>query len=1030
MTACLFLRRTALVGLCVSASLAARAADAPSFNRDVLPILSDNCFACHGPDAKQAKGGLRLDLRDSAMKPAKSGETAIVPGKPAASALVKRIETKDADQLMPPADSHKQLTSVQKDVLKQWIATGAKYEAHWAFVPPVKAPPPAVAGATHPIDRFILARLAQENLKPSPEAAKHTLIRRVSYDLTGLPPTTADLNAFLADRSPDAFEKVVARLLKSDHFGERMAMWWLDAARYADTDGYQADATRSNWPWRDWVVAAFNANMKFDQFTREQFAGDLLPNATPEQRLATCFHRNHMTNGEGGRDPEESRVDYVIDRVNTVGTVWLGLTFNCVQCHAHKYDPLPHADFYRLAAFFNSIDEDGKAGGGAKPYLSYQSPLASRSVTEAQALVDERKPREAEARKAAETPFADWLAAQAKAVAQGFSAWHPLRASELESIEGTRLVQEADAIVQATGPNPNHEDYRVAGPVKLARVTGLKLEVLPHASHTGGGLSRGKSGEFILTDIKVQVRRRGSSQIRDVLVTGAVADAAADRKGAREYGDIKGVLDDDPRNGWTTKGLDPKQPRTAVFALAEPLLLDADEELIFELRHRSTLGDANIGRFRVSATDQAGDAIRSVGPAPLEQLAAAKLTDLAALDTKLRAKLFNQFLADHVPYQVEKAALDRANRQLGEVKAAAQKLNVMVLAERKEPRTTHILLRGVWDKHGEKVERGVPAAVAPWPANSDKTRLGLANWLTARDNPLTARVVVNNLWAMLFGNGLVRTPEDFGLQGERPTHPELLDWLAVEFMESGWDVKHILQVMATSATYRQSSVASPALLARDPENRLLARAPRFRLPAWMLRDGALRSSGLMNAALGGPPVRPHQPDGVWEEIFMGRFKYEPSEGAAQYRRSLYAFWRRSIAPTFLFDSAQRRVCEVRTPRTNTPLQALTLLNDETFLEASRALAAGILRAAIKPEDRLAEIYRRVVARPPGAKETAVLQREFDRALALYRTKPDEATKLLAGAQFKTDSKLNAAELAAYTIVASLAFNLDEAITHE
>ena len=1030
MTACLFLRRTALVGLCVSASLAARAADAPSFNRDVLPILSDNCFACHGPDAKQAKGGLRLDLRDSAMKPAKSGETAIVPGKPAASALVKRIETKDADQLMPPADSHKQLTSVQKDVLKQWIATGAKYEAHWAFVPPVKAPPPAVAGATHPIDRFILARLAQEKLKPSPEAAKHTLIRRVSYDLTGLPPTTADLNAFLADRSPDAFEKVVARLLKSDHFGERMAMWWLDAARYADTDGYQADATRSNWPWRDWVVAAFNANMKFDQFTREQFAGDLLPNATPEQRLATCFHRNHMTNGEGGRDPEESRVDYVIDRVNTVGTVWLGLTFNCVQCHAHKYDPLPHADFYRLAAFFNSIDEDGKAGGGAKPYLSYQSPLASRSVTEAQALVDERKPREAEARKAAETPFADWLAAQAKAVAQGFSAWHPLRASELESIEGTRLVQEADAIVQATGPNPNHEDYRVAGPVKLARVTGLKLEVLPHASHTGGGLSRGKSGEFILTDIKVQVRRRGSSQIRDVLVTGAVADAAADRKGAREYGDIKGVLDDDPRNGWTTKGLDPKQPRTAVFALAEPLLLDADEELIFELRHRSTLGDANIGRFRVSATDQAGDAIRSVGPAPLEQLAAAKLTDLAALDTKLRAKLFNQFLADHVPYQVEKAALDRANRQLGEVKAAAQKLNVMVLAERKEPRTTHILLRGVWDKHGEKVERGVPAAVAPWPANSDKTRLGLANWLTARDNPLTARVVVNNLWAMLFGNGLVRTPEDFGLQGERPTHPELLDWLAVEFMESGWDVKHILQVMATSATYRQSSVASPALLARDPENRLLARAPRFRLPAWMLRDGALRSSGLMNAALGGPPVRPHQPEGVWEEIFMGRFKYEPSEGAAQYRRSLYAFWRRSIAPTFLFDSAQRRVCEVRTPRTNTPLQALTLLNDETFLEASRALAAGILRAAIKPEDRLAEIYRRVVARPPGAKETAVLQREFDRALALYRTKPDEATKLLAGAQFKTDSKLNAAELAAYTIVASLAFNLDEAITHE
>ncbi|MEY4199532.1 MAG: hypothetical protein RLZZ265_1272, partial [Verrucomicrobiota bacterium] len=754
------------------------------------------------------------------------------------------------------------------------------------------------------------------------------------------------------------------------------------------------------------------------------------PNATPEQQLATCFHRNHMTNGEGGRDPEESRVDYVIDRVNTVGTVWLGLTLNCVQCHAHKYDPLPHADFYRLAAFFNSIDEDGKAGSAAKPYLSYQSPLAARAVTEAQALVDERKPREAEARKAAEAPFAEWLATKAREVAKGFAAWHPLRASELESIEGTRLVQEADAIVQASGPNPNHEDYRVIGAVKLPRVTGLKLEVLPHASHTSGGLSRGKSGEFILTDIKVQVRRRGSSQIRDVLVTGAVADASADQKGAREYGDIKGVLDDDPRNGWTTKGLDQKQPRTAVFALAEPLVLDADEELIFELRHRSTLGDANIGRFRVSATDQAGDAIRSVEPAPLEQLATAKLTDLGALDTKLRAKLFNQFLADYAPYQVAKSALDRASRQLGEVKAGAQKLNVMVLAERKEPRATHILVRGVWDKPGEKVERGVPAAVAPWPADADKTRLSLANWLTARDNTLTARVIVNNLWALLFGNGLVRTPEDFGLQGERPTHPELLDWLAVEFMESGWDVKHILQLMATSATYRQSSVASPALLARDPENRLLARAPRFRLPAWMLRDAALRSGGLLNPSLGGPPVKPYQPEGVWEEIFMGRFKYEPSEGAAQYRRSLYAFWRRSIAPTFLFDSAQRRVCEVRTPRTNTPLQALTLLNDETFLEASRALAAKVLRVATKPEDRLAEIYRRVLARPPNAKEAAVLQREFDRALASYRTKPAEAAKLLAGAQFKVDAKLSAAELAAYTVVASLAFNLDEAITHE
>ncbi|MCD6050621.1 MAG: hypothetical protein K0Q55_2024, partial [Verrucomicrobia bacterium] len=781
------------------------AAEAVNFSRDVVPILSDKCFACHGPDAAQAKGGLRLDQRDSVTKPAKSGAIAITPGKVKESELMARILTTDEDDLMPPPSSHKaRLTSQQADILKRWIEQGAVWGKHWAFETPVKAVVPK--GVAHPVDAFVRQKLASEKLKPAPEAAKHTLIRRVSFDLTGLPPTPEEVDAFLKDRSPDAFQKVVNRLLASEHFGERMAMWWLDAARYSDTDGFQADDTRTNWPWRDWVVGAFNKNMPFDQFTKEQFAGDLLPDAKPEQILATAFHRNHMTNGEGGRDPEESRVDYVLDRVNTMGTVWLGLTLGCTQCHSHKYDPISHADYYQMTAFFNSIDEDGKAGKAAKPYLSYQSPLAERAVKEAQQLVDERKPREAQARKVAEGPFTHWLTKQAAVVKDGFTAWHPLKASELESIEGTKLAQEANYAVLASGPNPNHDDYRLMAPVKLARVTGIKLEVLPHASNTGGGISRGKSGEFILTDIKVQVRRLGSSQIRDIQVAEAVADAALDQKAAREYGDIKGVLDDDPRNGWTTKGHDQKEARMAVFALAEPLALDADEEIVFELRHRSTLGDANIGYFRVSVTDQAGSAVRSVETAPLEQLANARLTDLTKLDEKLRAKLFEQFLADYAPYQVEKKLLERANKQLGEVKSAAGKLNVMVLAERKEARDTHVLIRGVWDNKGEKVLRGVPAAVFPWSEKEEKTRLGLANWLVSRDNPLTARVMVNNLWQMLFGYGLVRTPEDFGLQGERPTHPELLDWLAVEFMESGWDVKHILEVMATSATYRQSSV--------------------------------------------------------------------------------------------------------------------------------------------------------------------------------------------------------------------------------
>ncbi len=1017
------------VAAIVLTAIRSGAAEAVNFSRDVVPILSDKCFACHGPDAAQAKGGLRLDQRDSVTKPAKSGAIAIAPGKVKESELMARILTTDEDDLMPPPSSHKaRLTTQQVEILKRWIEQGAVWGKHWAFEKPEKSSVPKAA--THPVDVFVRQKLATEKLKPAAEAAKHTLIRRVSFDLTGLPPSPEEVDAFLKDRSPDGFQKVVKRLLASEHFGERMAMWWLDAARYSDTDGFQADDTRTNWPWRDWVVGAFNKNMPFDQFTKEQFAGDLLPDAKPEQILATAFHRNHMTNGEGGRDPEESRVDYVLDRVNTTGTVWLGLTLGCTQCHSHKYDPISHADYYQMTAFFNSIDEDGKAGKGAKPYLSYQSPMAERAVKEAQQLVDERKPREAKARKVAEEPFAQWLTKQAAAVKDGFTAWHPLKISELESIEGTKLAQESNYAVLASGPNPNHDDYRIMAPVKLARVTGIKLEVLPHASNTGGGISRGQSGEFILTDIKVQVRRLGSSQIRDIQVTEAVADAALDQKAAREYGDIKGVLDDDPRNGWTTKGHDQKEARMAVFALAEPLVLDADEEIVFELRHRSTLGDANIGYFRVSVTDQAGSAVRSVETAPLEQLAKAKLTDLTKLDEKLRGKLFEQFLADHAPYQVEKKLLERANKQLSEVKNAAGKLNVMVLGEKKEARDTHVLIRGVWDNKGEKVSRGVPAAVLPWSEKEEKTRLGLANWLVSRDNPLTARVMVNNLWQMLFGVGLVRTPEDFGLQGERPTHPELLDWLAVEFMESGWDVKHMLELMATSATYRQSSVVNEEMLARDPENRLLARGARFRLPSWMLRDAALCESGLMNEALGGPPVRPYQPDGVWEEIFMGRFRYEASEGAAQYRRTLYAFWRRSIAPTFLFDSAQRRVCEVRTPRTNTPLQALTLLNDQSYLEAARALAMKALQGTGKPDERITEISRRVIARPPTNKEAIVLRRELDRALAHYSAHPDDAKKFLASGQLKPEASLAAADVAAYAVVASMILNLDEAITHE
>lgn len=983
-------------------------AEPVSFSREVLPILSDNCLSCHGPDEGHRKADLRLDTREGALA---------VMG-PAGGDFLARIISTDPEEVMPPPKSHKpRLKEEQVALLKRWIAEGVVWGKHWAFEKPVKK---SVVG--HPVDFWVRQRLAKEGLDLAKAAPEHTLRRRLSFDLTGLPPVEDEDE----DEDEDDYGRRVDRLLASPHFGERMAMWWLDAARYSDTDGFQSDATRTNWPWRDYVVEAFNANKPFDQFTLEQFAGDLLPNATLEQVVATCFHRNHMTNGEGGRDPEESRVDYVIDRVNTVGTVWMGLTMGCAQCHTHKFDPIQHSDYYGLAAFFNSIDEDGKAGTGAKPFLAYQSPYAQRSLKEAKQLVEQRKPLEAAARQAAEGPFGEWVRAMRAKVKQGHAAWTLVMPGEVRSAKGTQLNALPDGSVQASGVNPRQDDYTLAARVALPRITGLRLELLPSAGATGGGLSRGKTGEFILTDIKVQVRSRASSQVRDIRVAEAVADVEKGQKeAARAYGSIKGVLDDDPRNGWTTEAKDALAKRVAVFALAEPLVLEAEEELVFELQHRSTLGDANIGRYRLLVTDEAGPAVWTVGKTPLEELASLS-GGVEAVAGELRARLFEQFLVDHSPYQPVLASLKRAEAQLAEVQKAAEKLNVMVLKELQNPRETHVLVRGVWDKKGAKVTPGVPEAVAPWPDGVARDRVGLAKWLVSKENPLTARVLVNQLWQMLFGAGLVRTPDDFGLQGERPVHPELLDWLAVDLMENGWDVKRLVKLLVTSDTYRQDSVMRPGL--DDPANRLLARGPRFRLPAWMIRDAALQAAGLLNPALGGPPVRPYQPEGVWEEIFMGRYTYVPSEGAAQYRRTLYAFWRRSSAPTFLFDSAQRRVCEVAMTRTNTPLQALTLLNDQSLKEAAEAMAVTVSQLPGPVSARLDAIYRRLLSRPATAAELTVLEREFQRTRQHYERHPEDAAGYFTTATAVPG--VDKAVLCAFTLVSSLILNLDEAITHE
>ncbi|MFP6586782.1 MAG: PSD1 and planctomycete cytochrome C domain-containing protein [Pirellulaceae bacterium] len=1011
------------------------------FSRDILPILSDRCFNCHGPDETHRQADLRLDVEDSVLQQ-RGDHAVVVPGDLQASELIARITSRDADLQMPPPDSGREpLSKQEQDLLQRWIKQGAAWGQHWAFEKPIR--PEIDNMKMHPIDFFVQRQLKQHKMRPANPAAKNTLMRRLSLDLIGLPPTLEELRAFEKDDSPEAYVKLVSRLLASKHYGERMAMWWLDAARYSDTDGYQGDATRNNWPWRDWVVTAFNNNMPFDQFTVEQFAGDLLPAATPEQILATCFHRNHMTNGEGGRLPEESRIDYVIDRVNTTGTVWLGLTLGCAQCHSHKFDPISQTDYYSLFAFFDNIDEDGRAGGAAKPYLKYTSPFAARAVTEAQQLVTTRSKREVAVRQAAEDGFDEWLRHQVSDVQSGFKPWHVMQPTKVDSVEGTQFVTEDDGTVQTTGPHPRQDDYHVMVSPALKRITGLRLEVLPHASHTAGKLTRGTNGEFIITDVKLQVLRQGDSQIRDIELLSAIATAEMN-VGGRNYGRVSGTLDDDPRNGWTTQSHDPLKSYTAVFALTQPLVLEPDETLRFVMLHRSTVGDANTGRFRIALSDQVGRAVRSFDKMPLEQLANARVARIENVPAEIRAALLEQFLSDQQGYQTAKLHLDRAKSQLAAAKKTVAPQNVMVLAERKTPRTTFVLERGVWDKKGLAVTADVPESILAHQsavANEPPGRLDLAKWLVSTEHPLTARVLVNQLWQLCFGAGLVRTPEDFGLQGERPTHPELLDYLALEFMESGWDVQHVLRLIVTSRTYRQSSEFVAAAIDRDPDNRWLARGARFRLPSWMIRDGALRSSGLLNDALGGPTVMPYQPDGVWAEMFMGRFRYQPSQGAAQYRRTLYAFWRRSAAPTFLFDSSQRRICEVRPRQTNTPLQALTMLNDLNIMTSARNLAKNAMAQQSEVSQQLEYLFEAVLCRRPDRNELTVLAREYDAAMKHYgqgEVGKKQAVELLRFGQPEqyNDEQViqvpseDSAKLASLLIVASLIYNLDEAVTHE
>ena len=1042
--------RFAITAIVLFPSLAMIAqAEEVSFSRDVLPVLSDRCFHCHGPDDGNREADLRLDL-ESAAKEDLGGYAAVTPDSLEDSELWRRIVSDDEDERMPPADSHrKPLSEPERTAIRQWILDGAKWGKHWSFE---KLTRPAVPSAgDHPIDAFVIDRLNREGLALSQPAPPTTLLRRLSLDLTGLAPSLEEVQRASEEWADDQWETQIDRLLQSPHYAERMAMWWLDAARYSDSDGYQQDATRQNWPWRDWVIQQFRDNKPFDEFTTEQFAGDLLPDSTTEQKLATCFHRNHMTNGEGGRDPEQSRIDYVIDRVNTMGTVWLGLTLGCVQCHSHKFDPITQHDYYSLFAFFNSIDEDGRAGNNAKPYLKYESPLVAERVKEFDGYVKICREREAEQRKQAEERFDTWLKNFAADPPHEYEVWQTLP-PRVSSSDGTLFRVEAEQIIQSHGPQPRQDDYRITlmPPKEMPLVTGFRLEVFPHEDHQDGRFTRYGNGEFTLSSVRVLVRRAGSPAETQVELSRATADVERNTKFKSSwdklYGKIKDTLNDNPRNGWTTIGVEEVEKHTAVFEFRDPCLVNPDDQLIIVLRQRTTHGNANIGRFRIALATERGETVRRVdGGSPIIELvnALSKEKDPNSIDPKLRKRLLDQFLLGDGAFQKASQLVASVTRQRNEVNGQKKPRNVMVLAEREEPRKTHVLVRGVWDAKGDEVQRGVVPSVLKWPADKTKSRLDLARWLVDPENPLTARVVVNHLWQLMFGQGLVRTPEDFGLQGQLPTHPRLLDWLAVELIENEWNLQHVLRLIATSQTYMQSSDQTADLLERDPKNRLLARAPRFRMSAWMIRDNALRASGLLNTAIGGPPIRPYQPEGVWADITMGRFTYRHSVGPAQYRRTVYGFWRRSAAPTFLFDSSQRRVCEVGIRRTNTPLHALTLMNDTTMLEASRALADRVMANSVDLKESEAADWRndattnaiqllaqRVLSRMLDDGELKQVHAFWFGSLQFYNEHVEDAIRYTTIGQRDEPNRKNVSNTAAWMATSSLLLNLDEAMTRE
>ena len=1026
-----------------------------SFNRDIKPILSENCFTCHGPDEATREGGFRLDLRGSAVAEADSGEHPIFPGQVSTSSLVDRILSTDEGTRMPPASTGKQLTPEQVELIKAWIESGAEYQDHWAFLPPERAEVPETGPwAEVPVDHFIQARLHEEGLVPNPPADRETLIRRVTLDLTGLPPTPQEVADFLADESPEAYEKVVDRLLASPHYGERMALPWLDQARYADSNGYQSDESREMWAWRDWVIEAFNANMPFDQFTIEQLAGDMLPEPTRDQIIATGFNRNHRLNGEGGRIVEEWFVETVIDRVETTGLTWLGLTMNCCRCHDHKYDPISQREFYQMFAYFNSVAEsgvlapDGKVSGNTPPVLELptEQQLAdefrlTQSIADLESNLKELSEELPELAK-------QW-AAETRSKLDGESpteTWTPLKVSSAKSLKGATLRQLEDQSYLAEGKNPGNDVYEITAPLQGA-LSGLLLEVMPHESLPTQSLGRGFNGNFVLTGVQATITASTLEEPVEFFLQRATADFSQPGWPAQS------ILGDSPqpgkpganRKGWAIEGLKPENrvPRKVMLLSDKPLELPPGATLTITMRHDSPFADHNVGRFRFSTTSLPPVEAK-LTPIGLPQEAVAAIRTEADQRTETQAAALLAYYRDNVanPLKQAETQIEQHNKQLADLRRSF--VSTMVMREG-NTRDAFILNRGEYDRPGEKVGRGLPAVFSN--GSDPQNRLELARWIASPDNPLTARVWVNRTWERLFGTGIVKTTENLGSQAEYPSHPELLNWLAVEFMNptvmppvngkaaTPWDMKAFQKMLVMSSTYRQSSQVTPEDLARDPGNRLLARGPRFRLPGESVRDSALAVSGLLVPKIGGPSTRPYMPAGVWDETskYGNLRNYQHEKGEGLYRRSMYTIWKRTAAPPtmLLFDAPNRETCTVQRSGTNTPLQALALLNEVTFVEAARALAVRMMaEGGDTPEARVAYGFQLVVGRTPTQGELQILAEGLKEDTARFADDEPSAQRLVSLGESELGNELDARQLAAYTLTANILLNLDEFVMRE